>query len=303
MIQSFVFTQKVVKYIVVNTSEFKKLKMKNKPIITVAIFIYAALLSFWSYIAINGLQGDHSIAELFSGIYGIMALFGGIFGLTVGRHFGGFKSFIGATVMYISLGLLAQVAGQLTYSAYTQLFNIEIPYPSWGDVGYFGSVIFYIMAAWSAVKAVRTKVALKSALNKALVVIVPIGLLTLSYVVFLSNYKYQDGQLLATILDFGYPLGQAIYIAIALLALVLSRKFLGGIMKNVILLLIFAFFLQYVADFMFLYQHNQDTWKTAGLNELVYLTAYFVMTMSLIKFNGVILQLSPKKDESHVDSD
>jgi hypothetical protein len=64
-------------------------------------------------------------------------------------------------------------------------------------------------------------------------------------------------------------------------------------------MLIFAFVLQYAADFMFLYQHNNDTWKTAGLNELVYLIAYFVMTLSLISFYGVILQLSPKKDESH----
>lgn len=276
--------------------------MKNKYILTVAITIYVVLACFWSYIALKGLQGNHSIAELFSGIYGVMALFGGIFGLAVGRRFGGFKSYIGATVMYISLGLLSQVVGQLTYSAYTQLFNIEIPYPSWGDVGYFGSVIFYILAAWSAVKAVKTKVAMKSIVNKLLLILVPVGLLALSYIVFLSNYKYQSGQLLATILDFGYPLGQAIYIAIALLALVLSRKFLGGIMKNVIMLLIFAFVLQYAADFMFLYQHNQDTWQTAGLNELVYLTAYFVMTLSLIKFNDVIMQLSPKKDESHVDS-
>lgn len=276
--------------------------MKNKTFIIFVAALYVLFVGFWGYIAVNGLQGDHSIAEVFSGLYGLLALFGGIFGLMVGRKFGGFKSYIGATVMYISLGLLAQEAGQLTYSAYTQLFNIEVPYPSWGDVGYFGSVVLYILAAWNAVKAVRTKVAIKSNFNKALITLLPLALLGFSYYVFLRDYTADSSQVLATVLDFAYPLGQALYIAIALLALLLSRKFLGGIMRSAILLLIFAFTLQYAADFMFLYQHNQDTWQTAGANELLYLTAYFVMTLSLIKFNGVILQLSSNRDEGHGSS-
>ena len=276
--------------------------MKNKIFTIFASALYMLFVAFWAYIASKGLQGDHSIAEIFSGLYGLMALFGGIFGLIVGKKFGGFKSYIGATVMFISLGLLAQEAGQLIYSAYTQLFKIEIPYPSWGDVGYFGSVILYILAAWNAVKAVRTKVALKSKLNKTLITVLPLLLLGFSYFVFLSDYQADSSDILATILDFAYPLGQALYIAIALLALLLSRIFLGGIMKNAIMLLILAFVLQYAADFMFLYQHNQDTWKTAGLNELLYLTAYFVTTLSLVSFNSVILQLSANEDADHGSS-
>jgi len=273
--------------------------MKNKIFTIFASTLYVVFVIFWAYIALKGLQGYHSIAEIFSGLYGLMALSGGIFGLIVGKKFGGFKSYIGATVMFISLGLLAQEAGQLTYSAYTQLFNVEVPYPSWGDVGYFGSVILYILAAWNAVKAVRTKVALSSKLNRTLITMLPLLLLGISCVVFLRDYKADSTDVLATILDFAYPLGQALYIAIALLALLLSRSFLGGIMRKAVLLLIAAFVLQYSADFMFLYQHNQHTWKTAGPNELLYLTAYFVTTLSLIRFNGVILKLSASEDADH----
>jgi hypothetical protein len=176
--------------------------MKNKLITLIAATIYAVFVVFWAYIAVKGLQGNHSIAEIFSGLYGLMALFGGIFGLIVGRKFGGFKSYIGATVMFVSLGLLAQEAGQLTYSAYTQILKVEVPYPSWGDVGYFGSVILYIMAAFYAVKSVKTKVALSSAFNRILVIAVPVLLLVSSYAFFLKDYKYQAGHLLSTVLRF-----------------------------------------------------------------------------------------------------
>lgn len=266
--------------------------MKNKTFAIFATALYLIFVGFWVYIASQGLQGDHSIAEVFSGLYGLMALSGGIFGLIIGQKFGGFKSYIGATVMFVSLGLLAQEAGQLTYSAYTQLFKVEVPYPSWGDVGYFGSVILYILAAWNAAKAVQTKVALKSKLNRTLITVLPLLLLGVSYYIFLNDYQADSSEVIASFLDFAYPLGQALYVAIALLAFLLSRQFLGGIMKSAVMLLIVAFTLQYAADFVFLYQHNQDTWKTAGFNELMYLTAYFVTTLSLIKFNGVILQLS-----------
>lgn len=276
--------------------------MKNKTFAIFATALYLFFVGFWVYIATQGLQGDHYIAEVFSGLYGLMALSGGIFGLIVGKKFGGFKSYIGATVMFISLGLLAQEAGQLTYSAYTQLFKVEVPYPSWGDVGYFGSVILYILAAWNAAKAVQTKIALKSKLNRTLITVLPLLLLGASYYIFLSDYQADSSDAIASILDFAYPIGQALYIAIALLAFLLSRQFLGGIMKGAVMLLIGAFALQYAADFVFLYQHNQDTWKTAGFNELMYLTAYFVTTLSLIKFNGVILQLSSGGDEDHDSS-
>jgi len=276
--------------------------MKNKTLTIISTAIFGVFALFWAYIAVSNQQGDHSIAEIFSGLYGLMALFGGILGLVVGRKFGGFKSYLGSTVMFMSLGLLAQEAGQLTYSAYTIFSNIEIPYPSWGDVGYFGSVILYILAGWNAVKAVRTKASMQSIANKAIIVILPILLLGFSYFVFLNGYKLESGQVIGTVLDFGYPLGQALYIALALLALLLSRRFLGGIMKNVILLLIFAFVLQYGADFMFLYQHANETWQTAGNNELLYLTAYYVMTLSIIKFNGVILQLSSAEGANHDDN-
>ncbi len=262
--------------------------MKKQRIqVGLATIVFLTFALFWVYLALHGLQGDSNQAETFSALYGLMALFGGLLGLVVSRKWGGAKSLIGRAVLFMALGLLAQEAGQLTYSAYTYIAHIEIPYPSLGDIFYFGSVVLYIIAALSLVKALSTKATLKSAKILPIVVIIPVALLVFSYHVFLRGYTVHFNHPITVFLDFGYPLGQAFYVSLGLLALVLSLRYLGGVMKPVILFLIFALFLQYLADFTFLYQVSRNTWKVAGLNEFSYLVAYFVMTLSLIEFSAV----------------
>jgi len=63
---------------------------------------------------------------------------------------------------------------------------------------------------------------------------------------------------LVVFLDFGYPLGQAVYVSLALVVLLSLGKFLGGVMKRPVLLLLLAFILQYAADFNFLYSHTME---------------------------------------------
>lgn len=267
---------------------------KNKLFTSLAVAIFLIFVGFWLYIAIRGIQGDGNIAEVFSATYGLMALFGGVIGLKVSQGWGGYRSLIGRSVLFMALGLLAQAAGQIVYSGYTYIAHTEIPYPSLGDIFYFASVLLYIIAAWSLVKALSTKSTLRSPKFIALLVIVPVIMLSISYYIFLRHHAANFHHPINVFLDFGYPLGQALYVSLGILAFVLSLKYLGGIMRPVILFLIFALVLQYLADFTFLYQTSRDTWKTAGFNELMYLVAYFVMTLSLIEFNKVHSKLLEK---------
>jgi hypothetical protein len=271
--------------------------MKNKSLITLASLIFLFFLGYWIILAVKGLQGDHDEAETYSALYGLMALYGGVVGLRISKYWGGFKSLIGRAVMFMSLGLLAQEVGQLTYSGYTYLFHQEIPYPSLGDIGFFGSVILYILAAFSLIKALSTK-STRAGKNKFWIALIPILLLSVSYYIFLKGYEFDFSNPVTIFLDFGYPLGQALYISLGLIALVLSRRYLGGVMKPVILFLLLALTVQYVADFTFLYQVSRETWQTAGSNELIYLIAYFVMTLGLIKFRTVFNKLSGNAGDS-----
>ncbi len=263
---------------------------KNKVTVLITL-LFVGLSGWWLVLYLGGYAGDTPQAEQYSAVYGIMALFGGLIGLGVSKAWGGYKSLIGKFTLLLSLGLLAQEFGQIAYSLHTYLFHTEIPYPSVGDAGYFGSVILYCAAVFYLIKALKLKTTLASSINKLWVGVIPLVLLISSYVFFLRGYEFDFSQPLTVFLDFGYPLGQAIYISLALLALVLSRKYLGGRMKPVVLFLIVALFAQYVSDFTFLYSVSRETWQTAGINDYMYLVSYFLMTIALLKLGGVIRKL------------
>jgi len=279
-------------------------KVKNTFTSKKHLFLYILFILFTGWwIVLNYLiePTDHAL-ELFSGTYGLIALVGSIYGLRISKMWGGSKSLIGKSILLYSLGLLAQVFGQISYSLYTLVFAKEIPYPSIGDVGYMGSVLLYIWATFTLVKAVSVKDVAKSYSGKIQAILIPLVILVASYMFFLKGYEFDFSSPVTVFLDFGYPLGQAVYISLAILVYLLSRKYLGGVMRPVILFLIFALGLQYFADFMFLYQTNKETWTTAGANDYLYAVSYFVMSLALLRFEVVIKKLGQSNSSEGGDA-
>lgn len=261
----------------------------------VAVLLFLVLTGWWATLQLMPEPTDFML-ELFSGTYGIMALFGAILGLSISRAWGGARSYVGRAILMFSLGLLAQEFGQISYSLYTLIFNQEIPYPSIGDIGYFGSVLLYIYGVWLLGRAIVIKFSFKSYGRKISALLLPLLVLASSYVIFLRNYELDWANPLVVFLDFGYPLGQAVYLSLALLVYVLSRRYLGGVMRPVVLFLLFALGVQYLSDFMFLYQTHNETWTTAGLNDYMYLVSYFVMTLALWRFKRVLDKIGADSD-------
>lgn len=252
------------------------------------------LLTVW-YFTSPTLNNTERFFGDFPSIYGVMALWGGIWGVFISREWGFTKSIMGKAILFFSLGLFAQEFGQIVYAYYSFFQNIEIPYPSLGDFGYFGSIPLYIYAVYLLAQASGVRFGLKSVLNKILLVIIPIVMLGIPYFLFLQDYTIDWSDPLRVFLDFSYPIGQAIYIAIAILTYSLSRGVLGGVMKSKILLLLFALVIQFLADYVFLYQAYYGTWSAGNLNDYMYLLAYFFMTMA-------ILQLKTVRDKlQHID--
>ena len=56
-------------------------------------------------------------------------------------------------------------------------------------------------------------------------------------------------------------------------------------MKNKILFVLFALVIQFLCDYTFLYQSSKGIWQVGGVNDYMYLVAYFVMTLALINLN------------------
>lgn len=255
---------------------------------SVAIFLVYALI--WSSLQFPQTR-NIKVLDFYETTYTLMALWGGVWGLVISRSWGFVRSIMGRAIIVLSLGLLAQVFGQIVYSYYVYVAGVEIPYPSLGDVGYFGSVLLYTYGVYLLAKASGVKLGLKSISNKIIAVIIPLVMLIIGYALFLQSYEFDLSDPVRVFLDFGYPLGQAIYVSLAFLTLLLSRGLLGGVMRDKILFLIVALVAQFFADYVFLYQVSRGTWELGGINEFMYLIAYFLMALGIIQLNSVVKSL------------
>jgi hypothetical protein len=276
--------------------------MKNKlQILTTLIFL--GFVGWWiSFQHVVLKQG--SSVNWFENTYGIMALIGSIIGFCAVKKWGGLKTVLGKSLLLFSLGLFAQEAGQLISSYYTQVDKEALPYPSWGDAAFFGSVLIYFVAAVYLTKMVGIKFALKkSHAYKLVALLVPLVLIIGSFLILLHNHQYDTSKPLTVFLDAGYPIVQASYVSAALVAYLLSRKMLGGIMKAGVLLIVLALFVQYVSDFIFIYQNNHTVFVPGKFDDLFYLIAYYIMTLAMIRFHVIYKKLQPANpaSPSHAD--
>ncbi|HWA32131.1 MAG TPA: hypothetical protein VG694_01640 [Candidatus Paceibacterota bacterium] len=261
----------------------KSIKKPNYKVL-VALYVLIAAWFFYLHLFLNfDLDSTQHSLKIWAATYQVIALLGGIVGLMVSRRWGGHRSVIGKAVMFLSIGLLLQVFGQSFDSYLNVLKNVEIPYPSLGDVGFFGSVIAYIVGTAYMLRAIGFRFSFKSLKGKLIAIVIPLAVLIVSYMFFLKGYEFDWSNPLKVFLDFGYPFGQAIYVSLAILAFLVSRNYLGGMMKRPMLFLILSLFVQYACDFTFLYQANAGNWYAGGINDFMYFTSYLVMSVSLIR--------------------
>lgn len=258
------------------------------------ILFFTILTGLWVFI--NFFQEPESIFhDVFTVTYGLVALGGGLAGLFTATKWGGFRSLMGKAIIFLSLGLLFQEFGQLAYSYYIYVLGIEVPYPSIGDIGFLGYVPMYLLGMMYVGQLAGVKVSLKSTGAKMFAFLTPILFLVFSGWFFLNGYVFDWEYPLITFLDLAYPLGQALNISIMIVVFVLSNKILGGIMKARLWFIGFAYFMQYVADFSFLYQVNRDLWQVSGTSDYMYLVAYFLMSLALLELKTTFNDLYNKE--------
>ena len=263
------------------------LEMLNKERLAQIALVGFLILTFWWRLSPQIAQPPVRFFGDFGSIYAIIALYGGSCGIFISKKWGWTHSLMGKAILMFSLGLLAQVFGQIAYAYFSFFLHIQVPYPSIGDVGYFGSIPLYIIAIIFIAQVSGVKIKLKSFFHQLQAIIIPLTLLFLGYWLFLNGYTFDWSNPLKIFLDFGYPLGQAIYISLAILTYLLTKGVLGGIMKNRVLFILFALCMQFLSDYTFLYQSSRGTWVVGGLNDYMYLISYLLMTLGLLQLKTV----------------
>jgi hypothetical protein len=268
---------------------------RNKALYAVAFLIFAVVSVTFFYIHSLSLDSTQSLRQAWGSAYQIMALFGGVVGLCISRKWGGYKSLVGKAIFFFSIGLLLQSLGQSVNSYYNYFQNQTIPYPSFGDVGFMGSVFAYIAGSVFLARATGFQLSIRSIKGKFFAIGIPLVVLVLSYSYFLQKYIFDWTNSIKIFLDFGYPFGQAFFVSMALLALIMSREYLGGVMKRPLMFIVVALMFQYISDFTFLYQANAGTWYVGGVNDFLYFISYFLMALALINMGSVFKSISTKE--------
>ncbi len=247
------------------------------------IIVWGALMTIWWLVLHAGTFSENQYL-IFGAVYGtIITLFVSLFGFSTAKYWGGMKSIMGKAIFFLSAGVFAQFLGQLVFSFYNIILGVEVPYPSLADIGYFGNIPLYVLGIIYLAQASGLKLSLKSFGSKLQAVFIPIIMIAISYTLFLREYDFASSDLLTMVLDFGYPIGQGLYLSIALVTYSLSVKTLGGIMRSRIVFILAAFVMQYLADFNFLYQHLVGTWYNGGYGDYLYLIAYVFMGIGLFQ--------------------
>ncbi len=266
------------------------LRINKLNVFPVIVFVIFSIV--WIYIQQFNVEVSRDLRQIWGHTYWILPVFGGIAGLLISRKWGGYKSLLGKTILVLSIGLLFQSFGQIYSSWYVFFNNVESPpYPAIGDIGFFGSVLIYIYGVMLLSKLSGLNFSIRKVHNKIWAFVVPISMLFLSYMLFLKGYEIIGISKMQVFLDFGYPLGQAFYVSIAILSLLVSRNMLGGILKKPIWFLIFALIMQSLSDFVFIFQAINGNWYVGGINDYMYFVSYFLMTLALIRMGSVFNQI------------
>ncbi len=249
----------------------------------VSILLFTALTVWWSLLGPFSPSTDTQHArDIWGGTYQIMAYWGGIIGLIISASWGGRRSVMGKSILAFSIGLLLQGFGQSVYTFYLFHAHIQAPYPSLGDVGFFGTIIMYFIGAYYLTKLSGVKSKFEFVGNKLLLILIPFVVLVIQYFLILRDYEFDWGNKIKIFLDLGYPLGDAMVVSIAIFAFLLSRNFFGGLMKKPILFIVFALFIQYFVDIYFFYQANQGTFYAGGITDFFYFFSYTFMALALV---------------------
>jgi len=215
-----------------------------------------------------------------------MPFIGALVGFKNASAWGGFTSAVGRAVLFISLGVLSWSIGMIIWNYYIFIAGIDVPYPSFVDVGYSLSYPLWALGVIAFSKATGVRFALREMRGKVLLITIPILAIAASYYLLVNvarggSIAIDFSNALKVFFDFYYPIGSAIVLAITLTFVSLSNDFFGGKYKTPILILIAALIVQYVADFSFSYTTTNGTYFNGYFPDFLFMTAMFLFALSL----------------------
>ncbi len=252
------------------------------------VILFAALLGYWFYV--NFITNNEDLAYIFTSAYCTVAFVGGILGIICANSWGGSSSRIGMALLYLSFGLLFQFTFQISYSIYYFVLGIENPYPSLGD-------IFYVLGNFAFLLGIiklYTVLFQQNATSKPIRVVgflISTGLV-ITYISLYLKFVYSPEvfqidstkAIIVFLIDaLTVTINTAMFYLIAN-SFVISLKYMGGLLRGPVLILLASVLLFYIADVEYTISDGLGNWKPAGIDDLLLFLAYSSVVVGIIRF-------------------
>jgi len=279
--------------------------MKNIKGTKTILYYYLFVAALWVYFAITGKANSHGDITLGGAIYqfalGLIPLVGGIHGLTKAKHWGWAKSYVGRAVLFISIGAICWGTGQMLWSLYYNIISkVDIPYPSFADVGYSLSFPFLALGLINLSKATGARLSLKNRAGKIAALVITLIAAGAAYYLLIvvargGSIDFKEGGL-KLFFDLAYPIGDLVIFLLSLLIYGLSFKYLGGKFKLPTLSILFGLLVLFVGDFTFSYTTTVGSYYNGHWVDLVLPTAWMFIVFGVSGFDTKSLAL-PKANQ------
>ena len=248
----------------------KKTKLITVIVFTVGLFLY------WAVLAMSHTK-YHLANYWWEAALSAEFIIFGIFGILISKKWSWFKSSMGSGVLLISLGLIAWGLAQAGWTYYVIKYpNQQNPNYLDLNITYFLSIPFWFVGMFRLSKATGAKYGLKSALAKLGVAVLILVMLAVSYYLLVDVARggtsyFHHNTFGGVFFDLGYAAGDAINLTLALAIFGLSWKYLGGMFKQPILLVLLAFASIYLADLIYSYYDGKGLYYNGQWDDTLYL--------------------------------
>lgn len=260
----------------------------------IIFFYYIFIFAWWAFFYLTGrasVGGEVTLGDaLYQFAFGLIPLLGGVLGLVKSKIWGGLKSYVGRALFSISAGAICWGIGQMFWSVYYNIISrVDIPYPSFADIGYSLSFPFLAIGLISLSKATGARFSLKHSRGKLLALFITIIGIIIAYYLLIVVARggvidFKEGSL-KLFFDLVYPLGDLVILLFSLLIYGLSFKYLGGRYKIPILSIILGLFVLFLGDFSFSYTTTIGTYFNGHWVDIVLPTAWMLIVFGINSFD------------------
>lgn len=261
--------------------------LSRRTFISILTFTYLFFLGW--FLKLYLLSQTEGTENLLTNFYGLIPLLGGIYGIYISRLWGGGKSSVGRGIIFLSLGLITWGIGISIWLYYNFVLQVEVPYPSWADAGFILSWPLWGIGIIFLSKATGARFGVQKTMGKLFLLLIPILAIIFSYyvlVVIARGGAFEIADNFSTIFfDLAYPIGDVVVLTLATLIYGLSYRYFGGRYRHAIYLILFAFILNYFADFTFSYTTTTESYYNGSLADVLFATTMYVFSVGIALFD------------------